>query len=106
MSHIRPSYRVPTAETFVRAALKRVGRSERTYGYWWHSIIGYLYLVWDRLLGSDFNSRLAYWILFSYRQKYYRAKKIEDPFFGKEGENKFSLFTEKVEVEQTKTKKL
>ncbi|KAI2802083.1 hypothetical protein RDWZM_010443 [Blomia tropicalis] len=78
MSHLRPSFNVPTADVFVRSAMSRVGRSNRTFGYWWHTIIGIVYEFFNHTLGSDFNSRLAFNILHSYRVKYYRYKKIRD----------------------------
>ena len=80
MSHLRPSFRVPSADDFVRSSMDRVGSSTRTYGYWWHSFIGLLYEIWDRVFGSDFNSWLAFTILNGYRARYYRIKKIPDLF--------------------------
>lgn len=81
MSHLRTAFNVPSAGAFVRSALGRVGRSERTFGYWWHSLIGAQYALWAHLFGANFNSFIAYWVLAGYRARYYKAKRLEDPFW-------------------------
>lgn len=80
MSNLRSTMKVPTAEKYVASQLKRVGRSRRTYGYWWHSIMGVFYEVTSSVLGQEYNSGVAFKTLFKMRAKYYRKNNLVDNY--------------------------
>lgn len=79
MSHLRPSWKVPSADDYVASALKRVGHTNNTYGYWWHSIMGTGYQLLQ-VFGQRLNSKIAFHELLKLRSRYYRIKNIPDPF--------------------------
>lgn len=80
MSHLRPSWKVPSADDYVRSALASVGRTDLTYGYWWHSLMGVGYQLLQEVFGQRFNSKLAFHELRKLRTRYYKIKNIPDPF--------------------------
>lgn len=80
MSHLRASIRVPTADQYVQSAISHVGYTQRTYGYWIHSIMGTVYELMAHLFGHDVNSRIAYNELFKLRKRLYKIKKWNDTF--------------------------
>ena len=42
MSKQKPSLMVPTAEEYVRQAIRTIGITDTTFGYWTHEILGFL----------------------------------------------------------------
>lgn len=77
MSHMRPSFAIPTAKDYVKEALTTVGIESQTYGCFSHRLIGLcqdLMALWS----PDFVSNHLFKHLKLLRTKYYRRNRLKE----------------------------
>ncbi|CAG2169772.1 unnamed protein product [Oppiella nova] len=80
MSAMRPSFTCPTADHYVREAIKTVGIESRTYGHYAHKLLGLLQDSINSTFGQFLNTILAFRHLSKLRSRYYLKHRLRDDF--------------------------
>jgi 17beta-estradiol 17-dehydrogenase / very-long-chain 3-oxoacyl-CoA reductase len=69
------SFMIPSADKFVKCALKTVGFESRTFGYFPHTVVAFLQnFVIKFLIGNDVNIKLAFRKMKRFRERYLTKK--------------------------------
>jgi 17beta-estradiol 17-dehydrogenase / very-long-chain 3-oxoacyl-CoA reductase len=67
----KQSFMIPSADKFVKCALKTVGFESRTFGYFPHTVVAFLQnFVVKFLIGNDINIKLAFRKMKRFRERY------------------------------------
>lgn len=77
MSRMKPSFTVPTAEDYVREAIKTVGVENQTYGHYSHRLVGLIQDMFG-LWSPDMVSQYLYNKLNAVRTRYYDKMNLKD----------------------------
>ncbi len=65
------SFMIPSADKFVKCALKTVGFESRTFGYFPHTVVAFLQNFFIKfLIGNDVNIKLAFRKMKRFRERY------------------------------------